>query len=564
MKNNKEWIFFALVSLFSFSSCIQDEILQSEEQKEKYIRINVPKLEKGTVSDLAIGSRSILYNDPGFFQQWGLSNSNDIDVNALKAWDWADGKKIKVAIIDTGVDKTHPDLSNNISSLSYDAMTGTSPSRIYDKHGTCCAGVIGAVRNNGIGIVGIAPNVEIMPVSLDLDGSVKYSQMVNAINWAWQNGADVINMSLTCDPNDKMTDAIKNALTKGRNGKGCVVVAASGNQGQSSVGYPANIEGVIAVGSIDRNGVHASDANYGKNLDFVAPGVNVLTTILNGKYDVLSGTSLAAPMISGIAALLLSLDPEATASKVYWNMVNACRKLPQNTHDKIGHGLVDAYLALMMNKLSEVKEEIYGSHFKDSCPISYSVPEPFDMEWVVTSNYVEPSLSDEDTTVTKVVRTYKGQHIEILNTKKGAGIRYDVEGYVVDKFGQTLKTLKTYFTSGPPSPMTGTLQWQASSTIGDHYIDWETGGNFDSQYPTYDINYSYEPFVNRYDNIGNNPQYAVRIEEKSFAEIEDFKVDCSCYRINFRRASGFMTDTFIWITTDEGEGRPFRIQVFVE
>lgn len=139
-----------------------------------------------------------------------------------------------------------------------------------------------------------------------------------------------------------------------------------------------------------------------------------------------------------------------------------------------------------------------------------------------------------------------------------------MEGYVVDKFGQTLKTLKTYFTSGPPSPMTGTLQWQASSTIGDHYIDWETGGNFDSQYPTYDMNYSYEPFVNRYDNIENNPQYAVRIEEKSFAEIEDFKVDCSCYRINFRRASGFMTDTFIWITTDEGEGRPFRIQVFVE
>ena len=78
------------------------------------------------------------------------------------------------------------------------------------------------------------------------------------------------------------------------------------------------------------------------------------------------------------------------------------------------------------------------------------------------------------------------------------------------------------------------------------------------------MNYSYEPFVNRYDNIENNPQYAVRIEEKSFAEIEDFKVDCSCYRINFRRASGFMPDTFIWITTDEGEGRPFRIQVFVE
>lgn len=76
-----------------------------------------------------------------------------------------------------------------------------------------------------------------------------------------------------------------------------------------------------------------------------------MTTILNGEYDVLSGTSLAAPMISGIAALLLSLDPEATVSKVYWNMVNACRELPQNTHDKIGHGLVDAYLALMMNKL---------------------------------------------------------------------------------------------------------------------------------------------------------------------------------------------------------------------
>lgn len=564
MKNNKEWIFFALVSLFSFSSCVQEEMLQEEERGERYIKIDVPKLEKGTVSDLSIGSRSALYNDPVFSLQWGLSNSNGIDVNALKAWNWADGKKIKVAIIDSGVDKTHPDLSDNISSLSYDIMTGTSPSRVYDKHGTCCAGVIGAVRNNGIGIVGIAPNVEIMPISFDFKGNLSGSQIADAINWAWQNGADVINMSLTCSPNDKMTDAIKNALTKGRNGKGCVVVAASGNQGQSSVGYPANVEGVIAVGSIDRNGLHDPDSNYGENLDFVAPGVNVWTTILNGEYDVLNGTSLAAPMISGIAALLLSLDSEATASEVYWNMVDACRELPENTHNKIGHGLVDAYLTLMVSKFGEVEEEISGNHFKDSCPISYSVPEPFDMEWVVTSNYVEPSLNDENTTVTKVVRTYKGQSIEIPNTKKGAGIRYDVEGHVVDEFGQTLKTIRTCLTSGPPSPMTGTLQWQASSTVGDHYIDWETGGNFDSQYPTYDMNYSYEPLVNRYDNITNNPQYGVRIEEKSFAEVEDFNVDCSCYKINFRGASGFMTDTFIWITTDEGEGRPFRIQTFVE
>lgn len=564
MKKNKEWILFAFVSLFSFSSCVQDEMLQKGIQEERYIRIDVPILEKGIVSDLSIGSRSNLCNDPKFFQQWGLSNPNGIDVNALKAWDWADGKKIKVAIIDTGVDKTHPDLSDNISSLSYDAMTGTSPSRIYDKHGTCCAGVIGAVRNNGIGIVGIAPDVEIMSISLDLDGGVKEYQMVNAINWAWQNGADVINMSLTCSPYDKMTDAIKNALTKGRNGKGCVVVAASGNQGQSSVGYPANIDGVIAVGSIDENGMHSSISNYGKNLDFVAPGVNVLTTILNGEYDTLNGTSLAAPMVSGIAALLLSLDPEATASEVFLDMVHACRELPGNAHDKIGHGLVDAYWVLMMNKLSEVKEEINGYHFKDYCPISCNVPESFDMEWVVTSNYVEPSLSDEDTTVTKVVRTYKGQHIEIPNTKKGAGIRYDVEGHVIDKFGQTLKTFKNYLTSGPPCPMTGTLQWQASSTIGDHYFDWETGGSFKSEYPTYDMNYSYEPLVNRYDNIINAPQYNARIEERSFAEVEGFNVDCSCYRINFRRASGFLTDTFIWITTDEGEGRPFRLQVFVE
>jgi subtilisin family serine protease len=291
-------------------------------------------------------------NDTYWGQQWGLSNTGQfggtsgIDIKAVNAWTISKGNNITVAVLDHGIDLTHPDLLSNIHSLSFDSANQTSPSIIRGEHGTTCAGIIGATQNNNEGISGIAPMCQLMSISNSLSSTSLNTQqhLAAGINWARQNGADVISNSwgsntLQCS---YITDAITDAVTQGRNGKGCVVVFASGNNDASSVSYPASLANVIAVGAISPCGQRKSPtscdseywwgSNYGTNLDIVAPGVLIPTTDIQGSagYNTNSGTSgnynssfngtsSACPHVAGVAALVLSafsLTSTYTASAV--------------------------------------------------------------------------------------------------------------------------------------------------------------------------------------------------------------------------------------------------------
>lgn len=139
-------------------------------------------------------------NDPMFGQQWGLKNNSypGVDVNATAAWDITRGAGAKVAVVDQGIDPNHNDLKANFYSLSYDAQSGTSPSvyKSNNKHGTHVAGTVAAVWNNNLQVVGVAPESKIIRVSHDLYvSSTISSELAGGINWAWQNGADVITNS---------------------------------------------------------------------------------------------------------------------------------------------------------------------------------------------------------------------------------------------------------------------------------------------------------------------------------------------------------------------------------
>ena len=304
----------------------------------------------------------ICSNDPMFDLQWGLYNSiyTDIDISVSSAWAYSVGKGVKIGILDTGVDLNQIDLVSNISSLSYDTETNTSPSDCYDDHGTHCAGIAAAVKDNGIQIAGVAPEATIVSISNTL-ASTCNSQLKRAdgIIWAYQNGVDIISNSWYSPTHHSAIDeAIRDAFRYGRQGKGCVVVFAAGNDSCDTICYPANCnDTILVVGSINKYGVKALSSNYGTALDIVAPGVDIISTVPNNQTEYKSGTSMACPHVAGVAALILERNSELTVNQVNSIINGNAKKLsgvnfnvlkPDGLwNNQYGYGLVDAYSSVI-------------------------------------------------------------------------------------------------------------------------------------------------------------------------------------------------------------------------
>ena len=317
--------------------------------------------------DLLIDGATDCANDEYFGRQWALRNTGQaggtsgIDIRACAAWQISTGRNVVVAVVDHGVDSSHPDLVANMHPFSYDTDSRTSPQRLRGHHGTPPAGIIGATKNNTIGIAGVAPNSRIMAISHSLTEQtvLSFEARARGINRAWRNGADVISNSWNNGtvPSQIIVSAIDSALAYGRNGKGSVVVFSSGNNHRASLNYPARLSQVIAVGAIDRSGRRANFSNFGTNLDVVAPGVEVYTTNWQGhSYTYFGGTSAAVPHVAGVAALILSIRPDLHHTEVRRVIESTARKLPNYNFNinrpngtwsrYVGHGLVDAYAAV--------------------------------------------------------------------------------------------------------------------------------------------------------------------------------------------------------------------------
>ncbi len=288
--------------------------------------------------------------------QWGLKL-----IDAPQAWDVTLGSpNITVAVVDTGVWYTEPDIANNmwrnpapqyagthgwnfLNSTPYpfdsDASSGTY-------HGTGVSGVIAAEINSGIEVAGVA-NIRLMALeALGPNGEGTSANTSLAIEWAADHGARVINLSLGTNttligPTD-IEQAVNYAWSKG-----ALIVAAAGNSGSNSLDYPASLPNVVSVGAVDQNGVKAYFSNYANGLSLTAPGVNILT--LNGGGNLphnLDGTSLATPFVSGVAALLLSFDPSLTNVQL-WNVLNETAVPPTGGYSaQYGWGIVNAWNAI--------------------------------------------------------------------------------------------------------------------------------------------------------------------------------------------------------------------------
>lgn len=340
--------------------------------------------------DLMNYKQSATINDPFYGFQWSFDNTSSYgsNLNILKAWNYSKGKDIIVAVVDGGIQLNHPDLTLHAS--SYNAVTNSAPSSIYNAHGTAVAGIVGANQNN-IGTVGVAPQSTLMSVSVNFDNANSISHLGSGINVAWQNGAAVINNSWGGGtPSNIITEAINNALSQGRNGLGCVVTFAVGNS-DAAVNFPANLPQVIGVGAMSTDGKRKSKKSpdteqwgscYGEGLDVVAPGVLIPTTDQTstdgynpytnihigaggtlyktdfsdyGYTQFFNGTSSACPHVSGVAALILAINPKLTQQEVR-NIIESTakknggysystNKSNGTWNNEMGYGLVDAYEA---------------------------------------------------------------------------------------------------------------------------------------------------------------------------------------------------------------------------
>jgi serine protease len=242
---------------------------------------------------------SIATNDPNSAAQWAFTNTT---FGAL--WPSAIGSSkppIIVAVIDTGVDASHPDLAGQVLSGPADD----------NGHGTHVAGIIAATTDNGVGVRSAAPGVKILSIkALNSAGSGSYSAVTAGIYAAVAGGAKVVNMSL----GGTVASAVFDSAVAYANQQGVTVVAAAGNNGASGspASYPGATPGVIAVGAVDSNLNLASFSTCGAYVDIAAPGVDILSTIRGGGYQWWSGTSMASPFVAAAAAVIKAAHPACT------------------------------------------------------------------------------------------------------------------------------------------------------------------------------------------------------------------------------------------------------------
>lgn len=275
---------------------------------------------------------------------WGVQR-----VQAPKVWEITEGNAVRVGIIDTGIDGKHPDLKANVKG-GVNTYNATSPLSDENGHGTHVAGTVAAV-NNSFGVVGVAPKVELYSLKcFSPDGTATLTDIAQAIDWAIHHRMQVLNMSFGSSENSRVLhQAIKAALHHG-----IIMMASSGNS-STPLEYPAKYPEVFAIGALEPNDRIAKFSNYGKTLNYVAPGVDILSTWpVTPGYNTLSGTSMASPHMSGIAALLLSQSPQLSPQQVKRILDRAAQRLPGIPVIKQGRGVVTA--PRVLSELAKVKK----------------------------------------------------------------------------------------------------------------------------------------------------------------------------------------------------------------
>ncbi len=349
-----------------------------------------PLVEFAQPNFIRLGMLTSPPNDSLLPEMWHIENRGNnlpkniqgtpgCDLNIIPAWNQTYGNpKVLIAILDTGVDTNHIDLKDNLvgdRNLWYDAYDNDHTPMDQHSHGTAITGIAGAVGNNFIGTVGTAYGCRIMPVRVFGPAPAAATTdliLAKGLNWAWLHGADILSNSWGGGLATPIIEhAIRNAVQFGRNGKGAVVFAATGNDDNDTIIFPSSMPEVIAVGGLSpcsqRKSLTSCDnfdtlenwgANYGENLSVVAPTPFIFTTTVLGGWGRGNGTSSSCPQAAGIGALILSKNINLSADSVRIIIERSAQKIGNYNYgitkpnggwnNEMGYGRIDAKIAIDM------------------------------------------------------------------------------------------------------------------------------------------------------------------------------------------------------------------------
>ncbi len=375
--------------------------------------------------------------DNRYGEQWGLTNTAQtisgqagipgVDINAADAWDITAGtNNVTVAIVDTGVDTSHPELAGSVYVNTKEQPNGidddgngyvddisgwdfanndnsTFDSETQDAHGTHVGGIINAKMNNG-GITGVTPNVRILPLKFIIGDTGYTSDAIEAIQYAVDAGADIISCSWGGgEYNQALMDVMASS--------DALFICAAGNSGRNvdvNPVYPAcfSLPNVISVASIDNKGQFAAFSNYGSKVHIAAPGVNILSTLPGNKYGFMSGTSMAAPFVSGVAALIKSNDPSLTVQDMKSRILNNATKVSSLEGKVSSSGRLNAHAVLLNNAPSATPEPTALPGPTPSPESKSKEPEPvYDTSASGNNKVPKPVMSEINLFVDSAIKT---------------------------------------------------------------------------------------------------------------------------------------------------------------
>jgi len=337
------------INSFSTNSNIEILQLNKDEDIESIILElkNNPDIESVEKDEklYILEQNSLTINDPFYNQQWYLNC-----IKIPEVWQKLNTNlktnPIVIAVIDTGIETTHEEFKNKINPEGYNFILNND--NIYDVHGhgTNVSGVICAEINNFIGIAGIIDNLDVKILPLQAasnNGTLFTSDVIKAINYAIEKNVDIINMSIGVGSySEILNETIQKAVNKG-----IIVIAGAGNKGTNSYNYPASYDNVISVGSIDENKNISYFSNYNDKVDIVVPGENIYTTNINNSYKNKGGTSFSTAIVSGVVAILKSVEPSLTSQEIYNILTTTAEDIGEiGKDDYYGYGVVNALNAI--------------------------------------------------------------------------------------------------------------------------------------------------------------------------------------------------------------------------